>query len=462
MAPRENPIFAQIKHLMTTVKTQLADFTRYQQKQRQGIASCSTGAQGSENTSSSQWTSETKHKLLELANQQKELLKLFQHHKKLLERMQALKQRAKSFNKHIIPAVEVHSNSNRGFNAWKEIIDQSTRPSLPSTASNMSPLAVTTCTKIIPNSGSKQGGEQLLNKHTSITLEKDCSSCVPSTHRSSAVSQQMTLVDQPVLNSHTPIPMSHNATSVTQSLVTTSVISQPRVQNVVLTGGQLYQVGDKQVYVLPQGLITRSVTSSLGVTQAAQTHQVQAAKPSFTTTSTAVTNRASVTQERGLFPSSSLTASTQGPTLNTVHALPLTALSWQDQKTQTTSQLPISNTAISSSRSTLPISATIPFSNTSLPVSTARSVSNSSVLENRTLPNGSEISSKQATNVNQSDPVSHTTLPESTSTMMHMQKSTMVQPQRTTPSKNTSGIQSSAQPAKMTATIASKGPVSNI
>ena len=462
MIPRENPTFAQVKYLMTTVKTQLADFTRYQQKQRQEIASCRNGAQSIEDSSSSQWTSETKHKLLELANQQKELLKLFQHHKKLIERIQALKQRAKSVNKHIIPAVEVHCNSNRGVNAQKENIDQSTRPSLPSTltASNTSPLTVTTRMKIIANSGSKQG-EQLVNKHTSISLEEVGSSYAPSTHRSSVVSQQMTLDDHPVLNSHTPIPMSHNATGVTQSLVTTSVTSQSRVQNVVFTGGQLYQVGDKQVYVLPQGLITRSVTSSLGVTQAAQAHQVQAAKSSISDTSTAVTNKASVTQERGLFPRSLLETSTQGPTLNTVDALPPTVLSWQDQKTQTTSQLSVSNTPIPSSRSTLPISATIPLSNTSLPVSTARSVSNSSVLENTTLSNGSEIS-KQATNVNQSDPVSHTTLPESTTIVAPMQKSTREQPQHTTPFKNTSGVQSSSQPPKMTATIALKGPVSNI
>ncbi|KAL9981692.1 hypothetical protein ACROYT_G010433 [Oculina patagonica] len=466
VAPRENPIFVQVKHLMTTVKTQLTDFTRYQQQQRQEIARCSNRAQGSEDSSSSQWTSETKHKLLELATQQKELLKLFQCHKKLIEKLQALKQKAKSVSKHVIPAVELHCNSNRGVNAQQKIVEQSTRPSLPmtSTASNMNPSAVTTSAKTIPESGSKQGDEQFVSKHTSISLMN-----VPSTYTqkpfsspsadTSAVSQVTTLVDHPTLISRTPVTMSHNISSVTQTSVTPTVNYQPRVQNVVLTGGQLCQVGDRQVYVLPQGPAT-SVTS-FAVAQATQPHQVTAAKLlSNKTFTTSVTNTTAVTQEMSLISSSSVAKSTQVPTLNTIITIPSTKSSWQDQITQTTSQLSISNTPVTSSCLTLPISATVSLSNSSLPVSTARSVSNSSALQHTPLPTGSETAnhrSKQTTDANHSDLISRTR--ENTITITHLPKSTRIQPQHTTPSRNTAGVQSSLQAARMTAaTPASKGP----
>lgn len=474
VAPRESPIFVQVKHLMTTVKTQLADFTRYQQQQRQEIASCGNGAQGGEDSSSSQWTSETKYKLLELANQQKELLKLFQRHKKLLEKIQALKQKAKSVTKHIIPAVELHCKSNRGVNAQQEITGQSIQPSLPmtSTASNMNPSAVTTSAKTIPYSGPKQGDEQFVNKHTSISLMNVPSSYTQNSHRpfsspptvTSAVSQVTTLMDHPTLISHTPATMSRNISSATQTSVTPSATSQPRVQNVFLTGGQLCQVGDRQVYVLPQGL-TSSVTSSFAVTQATKPHQVTVAKLSSNKTSTtSVTNNATVSQERSLIPSSSMAISTQVPTLNTIIALPSRASSWQDQITQTSSVLSISNTPVPSSHLTRPVSATVPLSNSSLPVSTARSVSSSSALQNMPLPTGSETGnhcSKQTTDENHSDLISPTTS-ENTVTVTHLQKSTRIQPQHTTPSQNNAGVQSSLQAAKLTATVASKGPVSTI
>lgn len=449
---------------MTTVKTQLADFTHHQQKQRQEIASCGNGAQGSEDSSSSQWTSETKHRLLELANQQKELLKLFHRHKKLLEKIQALKKIAKSVSKHIIPAVEVHYNSDRGATTQQKIIGQGTQPSFPttSTTSNVNPLAVTAYAKTVLNSGSKQDDEQFVNKHTSISLMNVPSSCTRNRHRplpslptvSSGVLQPM--ADHPTLISHTPANMSHNILSATQTSVTPSMTSQPKVQNIVLTGGQLYQVGERQVYVLPQGLIT-SVTSSSVVTQVAQAQQVPSTKLSSNETSTAsVTNKATVTQEKSFIPSSSIAKSTQGSTLNTI-------MSWQDQITQPTSQLSISNTPEPSSCLTLPISATIPLSNSSLPASSARSVSNSSTLQSMPLSTDGETRNqrKQATDANHSGPISPRTS-EHTVTVTHLQKSTRVQSQHTTLSQYTSGVQSSLQAAKATATIASKGPVSAI
>lgn len=457
---------------MTTVKTQLADFTRYQQQQRQEIASRGNGAQRSEDSSSSQWTSETKHKLLELANQQKQLLKLFQRHKILLEKIQALKKKAKSVTKHIIPAVELHSSTNRGVNAQQKVKGHSIQPSVAtsSTALNMIPSAVTTNAKTIPKSGSKQVDKQFVNMHTlmnvppSYTQNRHRPFSLPHTV-ASAVSQVTTLVDQPALISHTPATSSHNISSVAQTLITPSATSQPRVQNVVLTGGQLYHVGDRQVYVLPQGLFP-SDTSSLAVAQATQPHQVTAAKLlSNKTSTTSVTNNTTVTQESSLIPSSSMAKLTQVPTLNSIITLPSTASSSQDQITQTTPRLSIGNTPVPSSHLTLPVSATVSLGKGSLPISTARSVSNSSALQDMSLPTDSETGihrSKQTKDANHSDLISCTTN-ENMVTVTHVHKSTRVQPQYTTPSQNTAGVQSSLQTAKMTAaTAASKGPVSTI
>lgn len=454
MAPRENPIFAQVKHLMNTVKTQLADFTRYQQQQRQEIAHSSNGAQGSQDGSSSQWTSETRRKLLELATQQKELLKLLQCHKKLLEKIQALKQKAKSLTRHIIPAVEAHCKSHRGINVEQEIIDKNTCPSLPMTlsASNMNTSAIVTCAKLTPNSASKHGDEQTVNKHTSISLKNVPSSYTQNRYRPvpshpSAVSQVATLGHQPqsfaASISHTPATVSHNVSNATQISVTPSATPQSRVQNVILTGGQLYQVGEKQVYMLPQGCIT-SVTSSFEVTQATQPQQVTTAKLSSNTT-TAVAKKATATQETAFIPDLSVAKSTRGNSVSSA------------QDPQMFSQLSSNNTPVSSSRVTLPLS----LSNSSLPVSTARSFRNSAVQNTQSLSIDNQ-GSNQATHSSHNASISHATI-DNTSTVPQWQKRAGVQSQHTAASsQNTAGVQSSLQAAKTTATVASKGPVSII
>ena len=135
---------------MTQVKTQLADFTRYQQQQRQAIAKSSNESQGTRDGAESQYTSNIKQRILELATQQKELLKCFQCHKKLLEKIQALKQEAKSVTKHILPAVEEHHKS---CNKQQDISDKSAHPPLSN------PFEVTTSNKSTTGSN-KQVGKQ--------------------------------------------------------------------------------------------------------------------------------------------------------------------------------------------------------------------------------------------------------------------------------------------------------------
>lgn len=465
MAPtaRENPVFAQVKQLMTTVKTQLADFTRDQQQQRQEIANSSNGVQGSQDRSS-QWTSQTKHKLLELAAQQKELLTLFQCHKKLLEKIQALKQKAKAATKHIIPAVEMHCKSKRGVNVQQEITDRSTQPSLVNTlsASNINPLAVTTFANTIPNITSRQGTELSVSKHVSVPLmnalshytENSCRAIPSEPLVTSAVTQMTTLGNNPVSISHTPATVFHNVSSAT--LTTPSVISQPRVQNVVLTAGQLYQVGERQIYVLPRGL---PVTPTFAVTQAAQPQQVTAKLPSTTYTASAT-----VTSEISSIPNFPVAKSIQGHPLNTVVSLPSTAACWQGQISQTSSLVSSIGTAVPSSSVTLPKLDNSFLSNISLPVSTARTVSNSSALQNAPLPiacgSGSHVN-KQGTHSNHKAPISCATS-ESAQTVPQLHKSARLQSQHSIPTQNASGVQSSSQAAMTTEPVASKGAVSVI
>ena len=451
MAPKENPIFVQVKHLMTTVKTQLADFTRYQQQQRQEIANSSNGVQDSEDGSSSQWTSQTKHKLLELAAQQKELLTLFQCHRKLLDKIQALKQKARSVTKHIIPAVEVHCKSKGGVNVQQEIMDRNTQPSLLNTSSisNTNSLAVT-CANIIPT---KQGNELSVSRHTSIPLMSVSSSytetncrAIPSQPSVTSAVTQITLGNNPVLISHNPATVLNNASSAT--VTTPSSVSQPRVQNVVLTAGQLYQVGGRQIYVLPQGL---PVTLPFAVTQATQPKQVMAKLPSTTYTTSA-------TPEMGLIPSRSDTAPAKDNHLNTVVSLPTTAASKQGEISQSSSQVTSIGTVVPSCSVTLSNLDNSSHSNISELVSAARTVNNSLVLQNGAPPiacNSGSHANKQGLHSNHKAPISCATS-ESVQTVPQLHKSARLQPQHIIPTQNATG----SQAAMMTDPGASKGAVS--
>ena len=440
---------------MTTVKSQLADFTHYQQQQRKEIASSGNGEPGSQDGCSSQWTSQTKHKLLELAAQQKELLTLFQRHKKLLEKIQALKQKARSTTKHIIPAVEVHCKSKRGGNVQQETPKKNTEPSLLNSSStctsNMNPLAVATCLNTIPNITTKQGYELSVSKHTSIPRMSVPSVHTENSYRAIASQPLVTSAVTQVITSHTPVTVFHSVSSA--SLTTPSVIPQPRVQNAVLTAAQLYQVGGRQIYVLPQGL---PVTTTYAVTQTAQPQLVTAKLPSTTYTASAM-------PEMGLIPSLSVTKSAQGYPLNTVVSLPSTAASWLGQISQSSSQVSSIVTAVPGPSSTLLNLDNPSHSNVSLPVST-RTVNNSLALQNAPPPIGCDGGShviKQGLHSNHKAPIS-CAASESAQTVPQLHKSARLQSQHSIPTQNAVGVQSSSQVAMTTEPVASKGAVSII
>ena len=448
MAFSENSVFTEVKHLMTTVKTQLADFTCYQQQRRQEIAKYSNQAKSTQDGSSSQWTSETKCKLLELAAQQKELLKLLQGHKKLFEKIQALKQKAKSVTKHIIPAVEVHCKSHGVRNVQQEVKDKSTLSSpsmtLPASDVNLS----STKTKNASNLGKQS------DKNTSTALTNVSSSYTQNRY--------MPISSQPLVMS--AVSQSPATVIYVSGTTPTSVASSIMPQNVVLTGGQLYQVGGKQVYVLPRGLTT-SVASPFTVAQAAQLQHVTTARlPSSRTTTASTAKEATVTKERNdLTGGLSVTKSTQSIGLNTA-TLPSRALqSWNSRITEMSSQLSSPNTPVPSSVvSSLPISATISLSNTARPVSAVKSLSTSSILQNTLLPNlcsetGSQVG-KQASHAIHSTTISQS-LNEKTITVSQVQPSARAKSPLDTLSQNSSAVPSSLQATTTTSTV-SKGPVS--
>jgi len=257
-------------------------------------------------------------------------------------------------------------------------------------------------------------------------------------------------------------PVLHSVPSVTQtqtSVTPSAATPQPIVQNVVLTGGQLYQVGDKQVYVLPQGLIS-SVTSSTA-TQANQPQQVKiAGKPTYTT-SVAVPGTLSGTPTSALIPSISMAKPTQGCVLSTasgVSNFSLLGSSCQDgiiqrsSQTQSTSVTPpVSTTTSLRNGSTLPVSNSILLSASSalqqdMPLSTASQFGNQG--------------SKQMTQT--MDSAASPLAINETSIAPLLQKSSRLQLQNTTPSQNTTRVQSTLQAARTAAPVASKVPVSII
>lgn len=241
---KESSIFAQVKQLMTTVKTQLAHFTRYQKQQRHQIASFTVESKTNQDGFSSQRTYKTKCKLLELAAQQKELLKLFQGHKNLFEKIQMLKEKAKTVAEHVLPAVEMHCKSYGAKNMQLEIKENSAVSSASMTmlASNINLSSDTVCIKTI-------------NCATSTCLQ-------PLTL--STASQFTTLEDQTqpchVMTSCSPTNGRHVSTTTHTSVNCT--LLQSSIQDTVLTGHQVHCVEGKQVYMLPQELDTSVVTTA--------------------------------------------------------------------------------------------------------------------------------------------------------------------------------------------------------
>lgn len=266
---------------MTQVKTQLTEFTQYQQEQRKKIAKSSHESQDSQDTLGSQWTQEMKQKILDLASQQKELLKRFQCHKKLLEKIQELKQKAKSGTKHILPAVEMHCKSQRNIHMVREVQGENANPpsSTNMTASNLSQHGSMTSDMTLPANELEKTKEQSMSRVTTISSSsKSISSSVihlqkqPNSYQVSSTALQVipSFCKTPShsgVSTCTPVLATHGVSNVTLSGT-----PQPRAQNVEVTAGQLYQVGDRHIFVLPQGLNT-NVTASLPATQVSHPQQ---------------------------------------------------------------------------------------------------------------------------------------------------------------------------------------------
>ena len=433
---------------MTQVKTQLADFTRYQQQQRQAIAKSSNESQGTRDGAESQYTSNIKQRILELATQQKELLKCFQCHKKLLEKIQALKQEAKSVTKHILPAVEEHHKS---CNKQQDISDKSAHPPLSN------PFEVTTSNKSTTGSNKQVGKQSVDSRLTPLMSSlKPAKSLLDSSTASSSAFHVTHSGGQSQLQlaatSCTSASVFHNIPSVTQtqSSMTPSVTSQPRVQNVVLTTGQLYQVGNRQVCVLPQGLIP-SITSS-AMTQVAQPQPVTPAEGPSDTTS-AATERPGI-PTNALMPNVTMAKSTQGCTQRDQTAQPFPHLSSQGD-----TQLPRANV-------TMPVSSTTSLRNSStLPVSNNRIMpsTSSTSQQNITFSVASRLSnqgSKEMAFVINRTSTCASISPNANTTAPHFRKSVRVQSQCTPPSQNTVEVHRSIQATKTTTSFDSKAPVS--
>ena len=266
---------------MTQVKTQLSEFTQYQQEQRKKIAKPSYESQDTQDTLGSQWTQETKQKILDLASQQKELLKCFQCYKRLLEKIQELKRRAKSGTKQILPAVEMHHKSQGTINMVREVQGENANPpsTTNKTASNLSQHGSMTSDMTLPANELEKTKEQSMNRVTTISSSpKSISRSVlhlqkqPNSYQVSSTALQVIpscgkTLHHSEVSTHTPVLATHGVSNVTLSGT-----PQPRAQNVALTAGQLYQVGDRHIFVLPQGLKTNA-TASLPATQVSQPQQ---------------------------------------------------------------------------------------------------------------------------------------------------------------------------------------------
>ena len=319
---------------MAELKTQLADFTHFQQKQRQEIAESS---HMSKDGKESQWTQEKKQKILDLATQQKELLKLLHCNKNLVEKVQKLKQMSKSGTKVILPMLEAHCKSQE-MNVPQEKGDKHIHQAL-ATKTGLSNLNIHA--KIITaNSKITNASKQTLDQSVS-RLGPAEPSCL------TQVSSSTTTLIHGQMNSPTVIPSvsqasplfaktqpcliaSSNQTSTTamsstsmktgsQTAVNTSARPQQKVQNAILKGGQLYQVGDKQIYVLPIGLTTDAASSQTTTQENEMPKGMSLIAPQPKTATLAV--KEPLSKQGHVLPITSMEKSTQSLTLNTVSNL---------------------------------------------------------------------------------------------------------------------------------------------
>ena len=452
---------------MTQVKTQLAEFTVYLQQQRQQIAQYSNESQDTHDGSESQHTFDIRQKILQLAAQQKELLACFQCHKKLLDKMRTLKKSTKANTKHTLPAIEKHVSS------------RSTSTSFNIAVSN--PSGVTAHNTSMSANKSRQDDKQSVNdsqpapptstlKHAMLQ-----NSSAPSMESSSAsqtmLSDKCSQLQQVPLSCTSVTAENNYSSSETQSQSLLSPLSMPqqRAQNVVLTVGQFFQVGDKQVYVLPQGLLS-SVTSA-AVTQVTQPQgliattvqstaktqgnhlpQITQSKVSLHKTTAAVATKIAVAPANPLMTSVTKVQSSEGSSPST---LLLRQSSCKDQTTQ-------SLHSQKSNGNALPVTGTIPLTNTFATCSPSTSImsasSSSTLQQNKTVFQTSQLSNRGNKQI--TCPANSTTfslVTNENNRPPQMLRSARVQ----TPSHSCSGLQSTVQANKSITPFTSKATVSS-
>ena len=289
IALRNSPVFLEVKKLMRELKTQLSDFAYYQQQQREEIVNSSCKSQLIHHETEAQWRHEKKQKILKLASQQRELLKLLHCNKNLVEKVQMLKEMAKLHKKEIMPMIEVHQKSLETNLAQGEADKNIHQAFATKTrASNLNQHGATTFVESQTARIFKQMQEQSAQRFNqeSNSINQFSSGTAPFHHHSSTQTvnpstSQLTgspLFVRSQIPSASPnhtyaIPLySTSTTTASQTSIAKSVPTQKRAHNVILTAGQLYQVGDKQVYVLPHGLNT-DIVSSMTATQVNQKPQ---------------------------------------------------------------------------------------------------------------------------------------------------------------------------------------------
>lgn len=453
---------------MTQVKTQLAEFTVYLQQQRQQIAQYSNESQDTHDGSESQHTFDIRQKILQLAAQQKELLACFQCHKKLLDKMRTLKKSTKANAKNTLPAIEKHVSSH------------STSTPLNVAVSN--PSGVTAHNSSMMANKSRQDNKQSVNdsqpapptstfKHAMLQNSSALTMESSSSASQTMLSDKRSQLQQAPLSCTSAAAENNYSSSETQSqsLLTPLSMHQQRAQNVVLTAGQFFQVGDKQVYVLPQGLLS-SVTSA-AMTQVTQPQgliattvqltaktqgnhlpQITQSKVSLHKTTAAVATKIAVAPANPLMTSVTKVQSSEGSSPST---LLLRQSSCKDQTTQ-------SLHSQKSSGNALPVTGTIPLTNTFAtcsPSTSIMSASRSSTLQqNKTVFQTSQLSNhgnKQITCPANSTTFSLVT--NENNRPPQMLRSARVQ----TPSHSCSGLQSTVQANKSITPFTSKATVSS-
>lgn len=258
------PIFIEVKTLLATVHLQLAEFSQSQQQEREELVACQpTGSSSGQENPGSSWNRTAKQRLLELAERQRELLKLFQKHKELVGRLQSLRQTEKVHKRHVLPCVEKHHKSSAvtcGGSTDSPHNIPAVVSSISYCSANPEPGLISTNDNRMPKAISATSALQPASKSTD-TLEPQGPDVqlIPSRIAGGAQSNG----------------------------------PQSAFQQVVLTGGQLYQIGG-QVYYFPKGTAPTSalMTQKFTVQTTSITEGVSAPKQLNATCTQALTTTA--------------------------------------------------------------------------------------------------------------------------------------------------------------------------